>query len=163
MTDLADVVEEYHRAQSAIVRGDAGPLKRLYSRRPDATLANPLGPPARGWSQVEAVLDHAVSLVREGEYHTEAVSEVSTAEMAYIVEIERVRAKVVNSPRRPRGHCGRPPSSAVRKGPGRSVTATPIPSPPPAPSSPSSTTAHPPILSDAGSLANCILSSAVRA
>ena len=98
MTDLADVVEEYHRAQSAIVRGDAGPLKRLYSRRPDATLANPLGPPARGWSQVEAVLDHAVSLVREGEYDIEAVSEVFTAEMAYIVEIERVRAKVVNSP-----------------------------------------------------------------
>ena len=91
---LAQVIEQYHRAVDAFVRGDPEPQKRLWSRRDDATLANPMGPPARGWDQVEQAAERAASQIREGEPCTyERISEVETAELAYLVEIQRTRAK----------------------------------------------------------------------
>jgi hypothetical protein len=45
---------EYHRAGVEITNGNPEVYKSLYSRRDDATLANPFGPPARGWSEVSA-------------------------------------------------------------------------------------------------------------
>ncbi len=94
-SDLAQVIEQYHQALNAFVKGDPEPKKQLFSRRDDVTLANPLGPPARGWSQVEKTLEHAASLLRDGEStNFERVSEYATADLAYIVEIERGRMKV---------------------------------------------------------------------
>jgi len=94
-SDLAEVMEQDHRALEAWVQGDPEPKKRLYSRRDDATLANPLGPPARGWNQVEAALDRAAAQLRDGEVtRFERVSGYATADLAYIVEFERTRVKV---------------------------------------------------------------------
>jgi hypothetical protein len=39
-----------------ITNGNPEVYKALYSRRDDVTLANPFGPPARGWSDVSATL-----------------------------------------------------------------------------------------------------------
>ena len=94
-SDLAPVMEEYHRALNAFVRGDPEPTKKLFSRRDDVTLANPFGPPARGWEQVEKTMERAASQIREGEatsFHR--ISEYATADLAYILEIERTREKV---------------------------------------------------------------------
>jgi ketosteroid isomerase-like protein len=92
-SDLAQVIEEYHRALEAFVKGDPEPNKKLFSRGDEVTLANPLGPPARGWNQVETTLDRAASLLREGEAtRFERISEYATADLAYILEIERTRA-----------------------------------------------------------------------
>ena len=92
---LAQAIEAYHRAVAAFLEGDPGPQKRLFSRRDDVTLANPLGPPARGWSRVEATMERAAALLRDGEVRGfERVSEYATADLAYIVEIERARVKV---------------------------------------------------------------------
>jgi ketosteroid isomerase-like protein len=97
-SDLELVVEEYHRALDAFVRGDPELQKKLFSRRDDVSLANPLGPPARGWSAVEQTMDRAVSQLREGEPITfERISAYASTELAYIVEIERARAKVGGS------------------------------------------------------------------
>ncbi len=93
--DLVRVVEQYHRALQAYVAGDANPVMRLFSRRDDVTLANPLGPPARGWSQVEEAMQRGAAQVREGESnHFERISEFATADLGYIVEIHRARAKL---------------------------------------------------------------------
>ncbi len=93
--DLAQVIEQYHRAVGAFVKGDPEPQKRLWSRRDDITLANPLGPPARGWQQVEATLARAAAQIRDGEVlGSERIAEVATADLAYIVEIEQARLKV---------------------------------------------------------------------
>jgi ketosteroid isomerase-like protein len=93
--ELAQVIEQYHRSLDAVVRGDAAPQKRLFSRSDDATLANPFGPPARGWAQVEQALDRAVAQLRDGEpVAFERVSGGTTTEMAYLLEIERTRVKV---------------------------------------------------------------------
>ncbi len=94
-SDLAQVIEQYHQSVGAFLKGDLEPQKRLWSRRDDVTLANPLGPPARGWHQVEDALHRAASQIRGGEVlGSERISEVTTAELAYIVEIERDRVKV---------------------------------------------------------------------
>lgn len=94
-SDLAQVMEQDHRALDAFVKGDPEPKKQLFSRRDDVTLANPFGPPARGWDQVEKTLEHAASQFREGEpTRFERISDYATADLAYIVEFERWRAKV---------------------------------------------------------------------
>ena len=97
-SDLGQFIEQYHRAIDAFARGDPEPVKKLFSRLDDVTLANPLGPPVRGWSQVEQATDHAASLVREGELvSVESISENETVDFAYNLEIERVRTKAGTS------------------------------------------------------------------
>ncbi len=91
--DLAQVVEQYHRALEAYVAGDADPVLRLFSRRDDVTLANPLGPPVRRWHRVDEAARRAGAQVREGEANTfERISEFATADLGYIVEIHRAWA-----------------------------------------------------------------------
>ncbi len=43
-SDLAQVIEQDHRALDSLVKGDPEPKKRMFSRRDDVTLANPFGP-----------------------------------------------------------------------------------------------------------------------
>ena len=64
--DFDAVVEQYHQAVDEIVKGSADDFRRAYSRRDDVTLANPFGPPARGWEQVEQTLERAASQMRDG-------------------------------------------------------------------------------------------------
>jgi len=98
--DLEHVIEQDHRALDAFVRGDPEPKKRLFSRGDDATLANPLGPPARGWTAVEQRLEHAASQFRDGEPHRfERVSQYAFGDLAYILEIERSRMRIAGSSR----------------------------------------------------------------
>ena len=88
-------LEEYHRAGLEITKGNPDVYKTLYSRAEDATLANPFGPPARGWAEVSATLDRAAKHYRDGEaVGFENVSTVVTSDLAYTVEIERYRARV---------------------------------------------------------------------
>jgi ketosteroid isomerase-like protein len=97
-SDLEQVVEQDHRAVDALVKGDPEPKKRLYSRGDDATLANPFGPPVRGWNQVAEALERAASQLRDGQpVAFERISDHATANLAYIVEIERNRMKVDSS------------------------------------------------------------------
>jgi ketosteroid isomerase-like protein len=88
-------LEEYHRAGLEITNGNPDVYKALYSRHDDVTLANPFGPPARGWADVSATLDRAATNYRDGEVvGFENVATVITPELAYIVEIESYRARV---------------------------------------------------------------------
>jgi len=97
-SDLGQYVEQYHRALDAFVQGNPEPVKRLFSRRDDVTLANPLGPPVRGWSQVAEAIDRAASQVREGESVLfEIISEYATEDLAYNLELEKVRVKTVGT------------------------------------------------------------------
>jgi ketosteroid isomerase-like protein len=59
------------------------------------TLANPFGPPARGWDEVAKTLERAASHYTDGEATGfENVAKYITPELAYTVEIERCKAKV---------------------------------------------------------------------
>jgi ketosteroid isomerase-like protein len=86
---------EYHRAGREITNGNPDVYKGLYSRRDDVTLANPFGPPVRGWSEVSATLDRAAANYRDGEIvGFENASTVITPDLAYTVEVESYRARV---------------------------------------------------------------------
>jgi ketosteroid isomerase-like protein len=88
-------LEEYHRAGREITNGNPEVYKRLYSRRDDVTLANPFGPPVRGWSEVSATLNRAAENYRDGEVvGFENVSMGIGADLAYTVEVESYRARV---------------------------------------------------------------------
>jgi ketosteroid isomerase-like protein len=93
--DFHQVLERYQEAQHAVARGDPEPQKQLWSRRDDVTLANPIGPPARGWADVEVAHDRAVSQLRDGEpVQFERISAYATQELGYVLWIERTRLKI---------------------------------------------------------------------
>lgn len=96
--DLTQVIEDIHRALDAFAKGDSAPLHALYARADDVTLANPFGPPVRDWTQVGETMARAAANYREGEaIGFERFAEHASAELAYIVEVERFRAKVGGS------------------------------------------------------------------
>jgi ketosteroid isomerase-like protein len=93
--DFDEVVAHYQRALGEVVKGNPEPVKKLFSHREDVTLANPLGPPVRGWEQVAATGERAASQVREGEIVAfDIVAKYITPELAYMVWVERTKAKV---------------------------------------------------------------------
>ena len=99
MTDDHDLpMKEYRRAGLEITRGNPEVYKSLWSRRDDVTLANPFGPPVRGWQEVSERLDLAASNYRDGQdYEFENIATVIAPELAYTVEVERIRTRVGGS------------------------------------------------------------------
>src|SRR5688572_30171990 len=97
-SDLDQFIQRYHEALGGIVRGDAEPMRRLFSKRDEVTLANPLGPPARGRVEVEQAMVRAASNFRDGQdLRFERLAAHETADLAYIFEIERVRMRIAGS------------------------------------------------------------------
>ena len=93
--DFDAVVEQYQRALGEFVKGNPEPGNMLWSHREDVTLANPLGPVVRGWEQVAVAGERAASQIRAGEIvGFEIVAKYVTAELAYLVQIEREKAKL---------------------------------------------------------------------
>ena len=93
--ELDALIDHSHSALDAFFKGDANPVKPLFSRREDVSLANPFGPPRRGWAEVEEMMDGAAAHYRDGRaVGFELLSKYVTPELAYIVEIERYEAKV---------------------------------------------------------------------
>ena len=92
--DLDEVVEQYHLAIGEFMKGNPEPAKRMFSRRDDVTLANPRGVVAHGWKQVAEAMERAASSRRDGEASGfEIVEKCVTPELAYVVEIERLKGK----------------------------------------------------------------------
>ena len=95
LDDLDEVIEQSHLALGEIVKGNPEPLKMVYSHQEDVSLANPFGPPVRGWEQAAATIERAASNYKDGEIvGFENVANYVTPELAYIVEVERYKAKV---------------------------------------------------------------------
>lgn len=95
INDVDELIEQFHLAQGEFAKGNPEPVLKLCSHREDVTLANPLGPPVRGWEQVAQVSKFAASTSRGGEMVAfEIISKVVTPELAYVVEIERGKIKL---------------------------------------------------------------------
>ncbi len=93
--DVDQLIEQFHLASNEFLKGNPEPAQKLFSHREDVTLANPLGPAARGWEQVAATMERAASNFRDGEITGfENLAKYVTPELAYIVWIERAKAKV---------------------------------------------------------------------
>ncbi len=93
--ELRQVIEQFRSAADDFSRGNPEPIKRLFSRRDDVTLANPFGPAVRGWKNVSAALDAASSRFRDGKKTLfEPVSEYVSPDLATFHDIERWTTKV---------------------------------------------------------------------
>jgi len=96
--DVDKLIERYHLGSDEFLKGNPEPLEELWSRREDVILANPYGPPVRGWDEVAKASNLAASQVREGRFvSVEIVAKHVTAELAYVVEIEHPEAKIGGS------------------------------------------------------------------
>src|SRR5215212_9553699 len=65
--DLEGVLEQFKQAGNEFVKGNPKPVQELFSHRDDVTLANPFGPPARGWEEVAEAQERGAAVFRDGE------------------------------------------------------------------------------------------------
>jgi ketosteroid isomerase-like protein len=94
-SDFDEAVEHFHVAEGEFLKGNPEPVKEQFSHRDDISLANPYGPPVRGWQQVAQTIEHASSLRRDGEIvGIETIAKYVTADLGYVVQIERIKAKI---------------------------------------------------------------------
>jgi ketosteroid isomerase-like protein len=88
-------IESSRRALDEIARGNPDAFLELYSRWDDATLANPYGPPACGFCQIEAAGRRAAGNYRDGRaVEFETFAKFHTGDLGYTLEIERFETKV---------------------------------------------------------------------
>ncbi len=93
--DLRQAVDRYHAALDEFSRGDPEPAKAIFSHRDDVILANPFGPPSRGWPKASEAMDFASSRFREGKVtKIETIAEYESSYLATVFEIEQWTAKV---------------------------------------------------------------------
>ena len=93
--DFDHTLDLYHLALGEFVKGNPESCKELYSHRADVTLANPFGPPVSGWKAAAETMERAARNYRDGEVTGfENVATYVTPELAYIVEIERYKARI---------------------------------------------------------------------
>ena len=96
------VHKQWPAAVDEFQKGNPRPAQELFSHRHDVTLANPLGPAApgigpiaHGWEQVAQTMERAASQFRDGEITSfEIIEKHVTPELAYVVHIERAKAKI---------------------------------------------------------------------
>ncbi|HSC28920.1 MAG TPA: nuclear transport factor 2 family protein [Vicinamibacterales bacterium] len=97
-SEISDFLEQYHSALEEIINGRPALYQSLYARRDDVTLANPFapfGPVSRGYAQVSETIARAAQNYIEGRVlGFENIATCLTAELGYIVEVERFEATV---------------------------------------------------------------------
>jgi ketosteroid isomerase-like protein len=96
--DLDATIEQMHSALNEFVTGDPEPLKSMYSRRDDVTLANPFGPAVSGWQRAAETMERAAANYRDGRATGfETIAKNVTNDLSYTVEVERYVIKVAGS------------------------------------------------------------------
>lgn len=94
-----DAVEAYRsQALPAFLVGDHATVAGHFSPTDEVTLANPLGPPARGWAAVSKAIELAAAQVADGSIlEIEEMSSLTTPDLGYIVQIEHAQARLGGS------------------------------------------------------------------
>ena len=100
--ELDGVIEAFRDAIRAYVKGEPDAVVSLFSTRDDVTLANPLGPPRRGPSDVKIGILEGSKHFQEGgsvrfatvSSQFEEVSRYATQDLAYVVQMERSEGRL---------------------------------------------------------------------
>ncbi len=104
VSGLDDAIEGYREALRVYVKGDPEPVAGFFSQREDVTLANPLGPPRRGPSDVrDGIIEGAASFMEGGSLRFgdvssrfEEVSRYVTPDLGYVVQLERHEGQLLD-------------------------------------------------------------------
>ena len=95
---LVSAIEASNGALAEIVNGDPSGYQALYVEDETPTLGNPFGPFASGIQSVVERLSGAASNYRDGEVTgVELIAKYLSEDLACVVEVESVRAKVGGS------------------------------------------------------------------
>ena len=94
MSDFDDAVDRFNEGLLEFVKGDFGPALRSFSERDDVVLCNPFLPFARGPDEVARTTEEAASHMADGTLEVERVVAFSTADLGYVVQIERFAATI---------------------------------------------------------------------
>jgi ketosteroid isomerase-like protein len=93
--DLDQMIERYNLALGEFYKGNPQPVQELWSHRDDVTLSPPFGPPTHGWDEVAASMERGAAQFKDGEnVGSEVIESYQTPDLAYVVRIERQKAKV---------------------------------------------------------------------
>jgi ketosteroid isomerase-like protein len=96
--EFDSAVQAYREALDAFLKGDPSPVTALFSRADDVTLANPLGPPHIGPAEVDKAIEAAAAQLSDGAITTiDEVARYSTADLGYVVQLERAAARLPGS------------------------------------------------------------------
>ena len=96
--DVDELIEQYHLALGEFMKGNLEPAMKLFSHRDDVSLAKPRGGLAHRWKQIAKTMEHATLSRRDGDATGfEIVAKHVTPELAYVVQIERPKAKIGGS------------------------------------------------------------------
>jgi ketosteroid isomerase-like protein len=97
-SDFDAAIEGFREALHKYVKGDPRAVIACLSRREDVTLANPLGPPRVGPTEVDKATAHGASLLTEGSVRGfEEISRYKTPALGYVLQIERTQARLPGS------------------------------------------------------------------
>ncbi len=98
MSSFDDALNRFNMALNDYLNGDPGPATAVFSRHDDVTLCNPVGPPCRGRADVERAATEPSSHLTRGRISGfDEVSRFVTADLGYVVRIERGQAHVDDS------------------------------------------------------------------
>lgn len=98
VSEFDQTVDRYHQALDEFARGNHEPAAGLWSQREDITLGNPFGPFVRGFEQIVQAMQRAASNYRDGRaLGFDLIAKEVTADLAYLVEVERLSAKMGGS------------------------------------------------------------------
>lgn len=99
MAGFDEALNAFNTALNDYLNGDPGPALAVFSRDDDVTLCNPVGPPCRGRDVVERAAAEPSSHFTDGKVSGfDEISRFVTADLGYVVRIERGQAHLDGSP-----------------------------------------------------------------
>jgi len=94
MGSFEEAIDQYNLALKDFVKGDPEPVAELFSNKEDVILCNPIHPFAAGPTELAETIREAASLFTDGTNETERVASFSTADLGYVVQVERWEGNV---------------------------------------------------------------------
>jgi ketosteroid isomerase-like protein len=91
---LRKVVMQFYAALNTMLAGDAGPMVKLWSRRPDVTYMGPDGNFWHGWIEIDADFAAAAAKKLGGSVEPKDITITVGHDLAVVVDIENGRRTV---------------------------------------------------------------------
>jgi ketosteroid isomerase-like protein len=93
---LEPFLEQYYLACNEFIRGNAEPMKVLYTHQSDVTLFYPWGGPAlNGTEDLEEGMERSAASYQDGQItQVERITQYVTQDLAFLVEVWRFQVRV---------------------------------------------------------------------
>lgn len=95
---LATAMPRFEDAERSMLKGDAGPRKRIWSHEDPVTVFGAASS-ITGWHEIEPAFEAlAANFSNFADYHNDVLAAGATGDLAYIVALEHTTASLAGSP-----------------------------------------------------------------